>query len=262
MTETGWWLVGIPLALLLYTYVGYPGVLLLVGAFRRPSPAADWTEWPAVSVSLPAYNEADAIGDTIRAWLAVDYPKDKLQIVVTSDASTDETDTIVRSFAEAGVELLRLERRSGKTAAENEAAGRLTGEIIVNTDASVRVRPDSVKSLVRTFADPTVGVASGRDISVGSEETSANAGERSRDAAWIDCRSQRLLLRYSTRPAPHPRSPAAEPRFRQRTDRARKRLPCGLGPRRRMPRTASRFAPGGVSTESPHDGPRPGYAVV
>jgi cellulose synthase/poly-beta-1,6-N-acetylglucosamine synthase-like glycosyltransferase len=77
MTELGLVLVGLPVGLLLYTYVGYPAVLALLGAFRRPSPVADPTEWPSVSVSLPAYNEADAIGDTIRAWLAVDYPEDK-----------------------------------------------------------------------------------------------------------------------------------------------------------------------------------------
>jgi cellulose synthase/poly-beta-1,6-N-acetylglucosamine synthase-like glycosyltransferase len=135
-------------------------------------------EWPPVSVSLPAYNEAAAIGDTIEAWLAVDYPRDKLQIVVTSDASTDETDQTVRGFEEAGVELFRLEERGGKTAAENAVAIRLTGDIIINTDASVRVLPDSVKPLIRTFSDPTVGVASGRDISIGSEQTSANVGER------------------------------------------------------------------------------------
>jgi cellulose synthase/poly-beta-1,6-N-acetylglucosamine synthase-like glycosyltransferase len=120
----------------------------------------------------------NAIGDTIRAWLAVDYPEDKLQIVVTSDASTDETDEIVRGFEDLGVELLRMNTRCGKTAAENATAQHLRGEVIINTDAAVRVLPDSVKLLVRTFSDATVGVASGRDISVGSRETSANLGER------------------------------------------------------------------------------------
>lgn len=175
----GWILVALPVALAVYTYVVYPGLLQLVALLRprRPSQANDPAEWPPVSVSLPAYNEDAVIGETLDAWMAVDYPRDRLQIVVASDASTDRTDEIVRSYADRGVELLRLDERTGKTAAENAAAAHLRAEIVINTDASVRVLPDSVKPLVRAFTDPTVGVASGRDASVGTEESVDNAGE-------------------------------------------------------------------------------------
>jgi cellulose synthase/poly-beta-1,6-N-acetylglucosamine synthase-like glycosyltransferase len=130
-----------------------------------------------ISISLPAYNEEGSIGRTIESLLALDYPADRRQIVVVSDASTDRTDEIVRSFADRGVELLRLPERGGKTAAENAAAGMLRGDIVVNTDATIRILPDALKPLIRAFQDPTIGVASGRDISVGDITSDANSGE-------------------------------------------------------------------------------------
>ncbi len=177
MTSIGLTLIGLPLVLLLYTYVGYPALLRLGGRRNAVPVAADPGEWPLASVSLPAYNEEAVIRQTLEAWLAVDYPTDALQIVVISDASTDGTDEIVEEFEGRGVELVRLKQRRGKTAAENAAAPSLRGEIIINTDAAVRVRPNALKPLVRAFLDPTVGVASGRDVSVGTDSTVDNAGE-------------------------------------------------------------------------------------
>jgi cellulose synthase/poly-beta-1,6-N-acetylglucosamine synthase-like glycosyltransferase len=166
-------------ALAAYTYVGYPLALLVLGALRRGAGAGTKpAEWPGVSVVVPAYNEERSVGATLERILALDYPSDRLQVVVVSDASTDRTDEIVRGFASRGVELLRLERRGGKTAAENAARSRLRGEIVVNTDASVILPPTSLKPLVAAFADPSVGVASGRDLSVKQADTSgANVGE-------------------------------------------------------------------------------------
>jgi glycosyltransferase involved in cell wall biosynthesis len=130
-----------------------------------------------VSIVLPVYNETAVIAATLEQILALDYPVERRQILVVSDASTDGTDEIVRGFAARGVELLRLPRRSGKTAAENAARSRLRGEIIVNTDASVRIHPQALRALVAALADPGVGVASGRDVSVARVAAAANAGE-------------------------------------------------------------------------------------
>ena len=178
MTGIALGLIGLPLVLFLYSYFLYPGLLWLVGSLR-PSRLApgDPTEWPRISFSLPAYNEARAIRRTIENLLATDYPPDRRQILVVSDASTDETDDIVREYASRGVELLRLPKRGGKTAAENAAAHHLVGDIIINTDATIRILPDSIKPLIRVFQDPTIGVASGRDLSVGDVTTEANQGE-------------------------------------------------------------------------------------
>ncbi|MFL5540193.1 MAG: glycosyltransferase [Longimicrobiaceae bacterium] len=154
-------------ALAAYAYAGYPLLLLALGALRRPRPAVGATaEWPRVSITVPAHDEAASIAATLEALLALDYPAGRRQILVVSDASTDGTDDIVRGYAARGVELLRLPERRGKTAAETLAAPLLTGELVVNTDASVRLLPGSLKPLVAAFADPAVGLASGRDVSV------------------------------------------------------------------------------------------------
>jgi cellulose synthase/poly-beta-1,6-N-acetylglucosamine synthase-like glycosyltransferase len=172
-----WSLIAVCVLLVGYAYAGYPLVLLLL-ARRKPAddPEAD-ADWPTISITLPAYNEERHIGATLDALLAVDYPADRRQILVISDASTDGTDEIVRSYAERGVELLRLAERGGKGAAERAAMAHLRGEIVVNTDASIRVRPDALKPLIAAFRDAAVGVASGRDISVTHLEDDANAGE-------------------------------------------------------------------------------------
>jgi cellulose synthase/poly-beta-1,6-N-acetylglucosamine synthase-like glycosyltransferase len=171
-------LIGIPVALALYAYAGYPLMLRLLAAGRPgPRPLPDPAEWPFISIALPAYNEERSIGRTLEALLALDYPPDRRQILVISDASTDGTDQVVREFAHRGVELVRLPHRSGKTAAENAAALHLRGEIVVNTDATIRIPPPSLKPLIRAFQDPTIGVASGRDVSVGQADGGTNRGE-------------------------------------------------------------------------------------
>jgi cellulose synthase/poly-beta-1,6-N-acetylglucosamine synthase-like glycosyltransferase len=171
-------LIAVPVAFLLYSYLVYPAVLALVTVFK-PAPArrANPGEWPDITITVPCFNEERSIGATLESLLALDYPAAKRHVLVISDASTDGTDAVVGSFAGRGVELLRLPRRSGKTAAENAAAAHLRGEIVVNTDATIRILPGALKQLVGAFQDPTVGVASGRDVSVGNVESAGNQGE-------------------------------------------------------------------------------------
>jgi len=168
----------VALACALYPYVGYPALLRLLSLGRRvpPEPRAP-TDWPLISITIPAYNEAATIAETIERVLSLEYPVERRQIVVVSDASTDATDDIVARYAARGVELLRQPRRAGKTAAENAARSVLKGDIIVNTDASVRIHPEAIKALVAALGDPTVGVASGRDVSLARLDAAANQGE-------------------------------------------------------------------------------------
>lgn len=180
MTTYGIAVTGLVVAFVLigYAYIGYPALLQFASLFRpRPAPRREPAEWPMLTITVPAYNEAAVIRGKLERVLSFDYPKDRLQILVVSDASTDGTDDIVREFAGRGVELLRLPQRGGKTAAENAARPHLRGEIVLNTDASVRLEPASIKRLVATFTDPTVGAASGRDVSVARFTKEANAGE-------------------------------------------------------------------------------------
>jgi cellulose synthase/poly-beta-1,6-N-acetylglucosamine synthase-like glycosyltransferase len=185
-----------------YAYIGYPAILVVLAQRRRrglprvasgplprvasgplpgvasgPLPRVASGPLPRVSIVLPVYNEAAVIADTLEAVLALDYPRDRLQILVISDASTDATDGIVAGFASQGVELARQHARRGKTAAENAAWPRLDGDIVLCTDASVRVHPAAVRALVAEFDDPSVGVASGRDVSVSRLSAGANPGE-------------------------------------------------------------------------------------
>jgi len=177
MSAVPYVLIALPVVIFGWAYAGYPAVLWLASRFRSPSPAPpDPGMWPLITITVPAYNEAARIRSTIESLLAIDYPADRRQILIVSDASSDDTDRIVGEYAEHGVELYRVLRRGGKTAAENEAAAALRGDIIVNTDASIRIQPHSVKALVRAFQDPGIGVASGRDISIGAE-TEGNRGE-------------------------------------------------------------------------------------
>ena len=174
-------LVGIPFGLVGYAYALYPlllraGVRLSGRASRRTQPSFTPRELPFITITIPVYNAEKSIGAAIENVLASSYPADRREIIVVSDCSTDKTDEIARSFASRGVVLHRLPERRGKTAAEN-AVGRVArGDIIVNMDATVRIRPESLRALVEAFADPSVGVASGFDSSIGME-TDATGGE-------------------------------------------------------------------------------------
>lgn len=180
MTRLGILLVAGSVAFALYTFAIYPGLLVLLGRIRRSRPVpgpAPGLSWPRVTITIPAFNEEVQIGATLESLLRLDYPRERLQILVVSDASTDRTDDIVRDFGERGVALLRQTERGGKTAAENFAASHVTGSIIVNTDASIRIQPGSLKPLIAPFADPEIGLVSGRDVSVAGGEADANRGE-------------------------------------------------------------------------------------
>lgn len=177
----GWLLLAAPTGMLLYAYVGYPVALVLATWLRpaRPGPGSgDVGEpWPTLTITVPCYNEENSIADTLEGLLRLDYPPERRRILVISDASTDDTDAIVASFAPRGVELLRLPERRGKTGAENAAGPVLHSDIVLNTDATIRLLPDAPKRLVEAFQDPTVGVASGRDISVGQRGAATEVGE-------------------------------------------------------------------------------------
>src|SRR5437868_9511076 len=151
-------------ALVAYAYIGYPLLLwMLQFVFRRPVKKAGIE--PSVSLLISAYNEAAVIAAKIKNSLVLDYPTDKLEIVVASDGSTDATAQIVRELAAtvgAGrVRLLEFPENRGKVTALNDAVPQLRGEIVVFSDASSMLGADSVRKLVANFADARVGAASG-----------------------------------------------------------------------------------------------------
>lgn len=160
---------------LLYVYVGYPLILWLL-ARRRAEPAgADPVEWPAVTLIISAYNEADVIADKLRNALETDYPEGRLEIIVVSDASDDGTDRIVASFADRGVVLLRMPERGGKTVGLNAAVAAAKGDFIVFSDANAMYRVDAVKRLVARFEDPAVGAVIGESSYYESDSDSGRS---------------------------------------------------------------------------------------
>jgi len=147
------------LAALVWTHLLYP--LAIAGVARvRPRPVAAADIHPTVSLIIPAYNEEDVIDGKLENALALDYPRDRLEIVVTSDDSSDGTHAAVARYAERGVRLIHCVR-GGKVAAQDRAVAETTGEIVAFGDANVSWEPDALSRLVRPFADPAVGMACG-----------------------------------------------------------------------------------------------------
>lgn len=154
----GFWLICL---LIFMTYPGYFILLILIRTIRERSIDKKDIE-PTVSLIIAAYNEEAVIEKKLLNTLELDYPKNFLEIIVTSDCSADRTDSIVESYKNKGVTLVRLEKRGGKTAAQNESLKYASGDILVFSDANSMYRKDAIRKLVRNFNDPTIGCVGGR----------------------------------------------------------------------------------------------------
>jgi cellulose synthase/poly-beta-1,6-N-acetylglucosamine synthase-like glycosyltransferase len=159
-----------------YCYFGYPALLILIGSFRRRRFRRDGP-LPTVSLIIVAHNEEAVIEEKLLNSLALDYPEDLLEIVVASDASTDGTDEIVRSYTERGVVLLRRPTRGAQTGAQNYAVPRTRGDVIVFSDANSMYGSDALARLVAPFADDDVGCVVGRLRHTNPDSTSVSFGE-------------------------------------------------------------------------------------
>lgn len=155
------WIFWVSAALVGYVYVGFPAALAAITAiYRRPVKKAPHT--PAVSLVVPAYNEESVIEAKLEACLALDYPADKLEIVVASDGSTDRTVERARRFeADPRVRILDFEQNRGKLAMLNDVLRQVEGEIVVFSDAATMPEREALRELAANFADPRVGAVSG-----------------------------------------------------------------------------------------------------
>jgi len=175
----------VSLLLVIHPYVTYPLMLRAWRVFGSRPVRRDAAFEPAVTVLVPAYNEADVIATTLQALVVQDYPPERLQIIVVSDHSDDGTDDIVRTFAERGVELLRQPERGGKAVALNSAVRHASGDIIVFCDANARFDPDCVRQLAQNFADPDVGYATARLIIEAGSSSTSGGGAYQRFEEWL-----------------------------------------------------------------------------
>jgi len=168
------------LALIVYVYAGYPLLLAAARAVAGARTAARASIEPSVTLIVSAFNEEGVIAEKIENCLALDYPPERLEVIVVSDASEDRTDEVVGGYASRGVALLRMAQRSGKTLGLNAALERARGEVIVFSDANAIYGRDVIRKLVRNFADPRVGAAIGQSTYVPPEVES----ERSEGLYW------------------------------------------------------------------------------
>jgi cellulose synthase/poly-beta-1,6-N-acetylglucosamine synthase-like glycosyltransferase len=152
------------LAGILYAYIGYP---LLLALFAKISPAkqkdtGSSASAPSVSVIIPAHNEGKIIEKKIQNTLLLDYPEGNFEILVISDGSTDNTAEIVRRYADR-IQFHELPERMGKAAALNLGMEKARNEIIIFSDASIMLAPDSILNIVEKFSDSAIGCVSGED---------------------------------------------------------------------------------------------------
>jgi cellulose synthase/poly-beta-1,6-N-acetylglucosamine synthase-like glycosyltransferase len=157
------------LAAVAYAYAGYPLLIWLASRVfgRRPAPPViDDADLPTVTLLIAAHNEAEVIAGRIDNALALDYPADKLEIVVASDGSRDATVAIVGSFEDRGVRLLDYQPNRGKATTLNAAWHEVRGELVLLSDANTFIDTSAPRHLARWFRDPAIGSVCGRLVLV------------------------------------------------------------------------------------------------
>lgn len=166
----------VSIGLVIYTYLGYPLLLSVLSFFYSRKTKKGEIE-PTVSIIIAAYNEEVIIKKKIHNTLSLNYPKEKLEIIVVSDGSEDSTEKIVLSFAAEGVVSLHCSQRQGKTAALNRGVKKAKGEIIVFSDANNMFDPNTLCMLVRNFVDSRVGGVCGLKSIIPESARSSSEGD-------------------------------------------------------------------------------------
>lgn len=162
-------LFGISMVWLGYIYVGYPCCLWLLGLRRRFTPALRDSFLPRVSVLISARNEERDIGWKVAETLGWDYPSDRLELLVASDASEDRTDEILREILDARLKFVRMRERMGKNEALNRLSKMAAGDLLFFTDANSHIDSGCLRRMVRHFADPRVGCVTGTEQTLREE---------------------------------------------------------------------------------------------
>lgn len=153
------WIFWIALGTIFYAYIGYPALMVVLSRFRSVAPSPVPSAWPNVTIIIGMHNEEQNVGRKLANLMSLDYPADKMQVLIASDGSTDATVNIARQFDR--VDVLHYETQKGKPTALNLAAAKATGEILVFTDARQELNEDAIRYLVSSLNNPAVGVVSG-----------------------------------------------------------------------------------------------------
>ena len=165
MTILFWFSIGV----IFYVYLGYPLIVAIL-ALLRPKPNFQSSNFPFITVLIAAFNEEEVIAQKIENILLSDYPKDKMQIIVSDDGSIDRTKEIAQSYLDQGVEVISDSNRRGKISAISDAMKIARGEIIVFSDANNIYYPDAIRALTIPFSDQKVGAVVGAKLVSGEEK--------------------------------------------------------------------------------------------
>lgn len=166
VSTTALWTFWLSAAGLVYAYVGYPLLVWLLARLRPADPAAGWPDdgrLPDVTLIVPVHNERATIVNKLANTKALDYAGGALTAVFVSDGSTDGTAELIDAACDSRVTLVQLSARQGKAAALNRGLAEATTPIVVFTDASIMLEPDSIAAIVRPFRAASVGCVSGED---------------------------------------------------------------------------------------------------
>jgi poly-beta-1,6-N-acetyl-D-glucosamine synthase len=185
----------ISVCFVVYVYVGYPALLVVLRhVMWRPVKKKYWE--PEVSIVIAAYNERQRIDKKLRNCLALDYPRRKLQILVSLDGPTDGSEFVVWQYAGKGIELVHSKEHRGKAAALNSAMRRARGDIIVFADARQTFDRSAIRELVANFADPTVGAVSGELVLTEPSPSGRGRSEAAGEGLKEDRTAVGLYWRY------------------------------------------------------------------
>lgn len=168
-----------------YSYFIYPLVLACFPRRKLARGYRDASELPCLTLVVTAHNEGGRIEAKIRNALSVDYPRDRFEVLVASDASTDETDSIVKRFADQGVRLITSGERLGKEHAQGLAVKQATGDLLVFSDVGTEIPPQSIRRMVDNFADERVGAVSSEDRFISQDGRIAGEGLYVRYEMWL-----------------------------------------------------------------------------
>lgn len=172
------------LLIVFFSYFGYPLSLALIAIVRR-NEVRKSSIFPPLTLIITACNEETRIREKLENTVALDYPRDKLQILVASDGSTDRTNEIVLEYESRGITLLALGERRGKESAQKDSVGMAMGEVIVFSDVATRLEPDGLQKIVANFADPSVGCVSSEDRLLGQDGQPCGEGAYVRYEMWL-----------------------------------------------------------------------------
>jgi glycosyltransferase involved in cell wall biosynthesis len=173
------------LLLCIYSYFIYPLILKAIPVRKPGEPETRADEPRTLSLIITVHNEEDRIREKLENTLLLEYPRDQLEVIVASDFSTDTTDSIVESYADRGIKLVRADQRKGKEYAQLCAIREARGEILVFSDVATTIPPEALQNLAAAFDDSSVGALSSEDRFISQDGRVVGEGAYVKYEMWL-----------------------------------------------------------------------------